>query len=54
MAEGLKGFSDDTPHNECTPECLYQKMDVATDITGRLNSHIDEPQTGHRKTFGEA
>ena len=53
MADGVEGFSDNDDH-ECTPEWVFEKVEIATEITGKLNHHLDEQHSRLKRTLGEA
>ena len=54
MADGVEGFSADSDDNESTPDWVFEKVEVATDITGKLNRHLHEQHERLKHTLGTA
>ena len=54
MADGVEGFSADNDDLESNPEWVFEKVDVASDVTGKLNRHVDEQRERLKRTMGGA
>ena len=53
-ADGVEGFSADSDDNESTLDWVFEKVEVATDITGKLNRHLHEQHERLKRTLRTA